>query len=492
MADRERITSGAMVDWQTKQTNQDKVNYFDLNQLGNVLRKGINLNFQDVIRLKSGELTVGNSTKFDGNTLSKFATEVLQDDDTKVPSSKQIIEALKAYLKLVAASQTITGNITLDGILGVTGDVTLNDVIVNVGKSILASLLTLRAGGSIENENGSVFIKMYEGSSEITSPALSIYASDSFEIASDTIFQVYIDSHSLILDSDGNFEIDGNVIFNTGNVRTSFQATPDNEHVVSEKLVKDQLDLKVDKVTGKSLVLDTEIAHLIALDTQAELDAKFDLKATNVDLALRELLSNKATAFSSTPGNTKYPTEKLVKDSLDSLQAELEPLFKDISLNETNYQITFTKYDDSTVMIDLPIEQLVVSGSYDEEEHDLIFLLDNGTEITVPVDAIFTGLATQTWVTTQLGNYYLKTEIDQMVSNQNDAIALKIDKDFHEYEVKSTLVEDDLMLLNDSEDENKSKKISVSNLLLNLLETGIDGGSFTETSLLDGIDGGEF
>ena len=37
-------------------------------------------------------------------------------------------------------------------------------------------------------------------------------------------------------------------------------------------------ELKLDKVTDKSLVLDTEIAHLVALDTQAELDIKFGAK----------------------------------------------------------------------------------------------------------------------------------------------------------------------------------------------------------------------
>ena len=39
------------------------------------------------------------------------------------------------------------------------------------------------------------------------------------------------------------------------------------------------LGLKVDKVSGSSLVTDLEIAHLVALDTQAELQAKLDLKA---------------------------------------------------------------------------------------------------------------------------------------------------------------------------------------------------------------------
>lgn len=47
---------------------------------------------------------------------------------------------------------------------------------------------------------------------------------------------------------------------------------------LQNKAIYKELNLKVDKVTGKSLVLDTEIAHLVALDTQAELDIKFGAK----------------------------------------------------------------------------------------------------------------------------------------------------------------------------------------------------------------------
>jgi hypothetical protein len=55
---------------------------------------------------------------------------------------------------------------------------------------------------------------------------------------------------------------------------------------VSQKAINTGLDLKVDKVTGSSLVTNVEIAHLEALDTQAELDAKFLLKADNADLLI--------------------------------------------------------------------------------------------------------------------------------------------------------------------------------------------------------------
>ena len=47
---------------------------------------------------------------------------------------------------------------------------------------------------------------------------------------------------------------------------------------MQNKAIYSELSYKVDKVADKSLVLDTEIAHLVALDTQAELDIKFGAK----------------------------------------------------------------------------------------------------------------------------------------------------------------------------------------------------------------------
>ncbi len=78
------------------------------------------------------------------------------------------------------------------------------------------------------------------------------------------------------------------------NKLTSFQTTPDDTHYPTEKLVKDSLDLKADK--GDTY-------------TKSEVDSS---------LALKEDKANKVTSFGTTPSDDKYPSEKLVKDSLDT------------------------------------------------------------------------------------------------------------------------------------------------------------------------------
>jgi hypothetical protein len=72
-------------------------------------------------------------------------------------------------------------------------------------------------------------------------------------------------------------------------------------------------------------------------------------------LDLKEDLSNKVTAFQATPDNTKYPSEKLVKDQLDLKLSILNAsdLFKNISFDDTTGIVTVTQFDDSTLQIDL-------------------------------------------------------------------------------------------------------------------------------------------
>lgn len=65
----------------------------------------------------------------------------------------------------------------------------------------------------------------------------------------------------------------------SANKTSSFQTNPDNTRFPTEKLVKDNLDLKEDK-------------------------------------------ANRVSAFQAVPDNTHYPTEKLVKDSIDALREE--------------------------------------------------------------------------------------------------------------------------------------------------------------------------
>ena len=95
MADRQRVSVSALPNWSTIQNNKEKVSYVDLTQVQNVLRGGINKNYTDIINIINGTTQVANSLKLNGSTLSKYANETLQNDDDKVPSSKQVYQAIE-------------------------------------------------------------------------------------------------------------------------------------------------------------------------------------------------------------------------------------------------------------------------------------------------------------------------------------------------------------------------------------------------------------
>src|SRR5690606_3980915 len=67
-------------------------------------------------------------------------------------------------------------------------------------------------------------------------------------------------------------------------------------------------------------------------------------------------------------------------------------MFKDVSYNNVNGILIFTRYDDTTKQIDLPLELLVESGYYDEVTNELVLVLANGSEIRIPVGNLLTDL----------------------------------------------------------------------------------------------------
>jgi hypothetical protein len=118
---------------------------------------------------------------------------------------------------------------------------------------------------------------------------------------------------------------------------STWSSTPTNEHYPSEKLVKDALDGKqenlvfdgtYDSSTNKAATVSSITTRIDALDATVA-----STGGTNVALSVTETdgiitavtvtsdntenSGNKVSAFQTTPDNTHYPSEKLVKDSLD-------------------------------------------------------------------------------------------------------------------------------------------------------------------------------
>ena len=100
---------------------------------------------------------------------------------------------------------------------------------------------------------------------------------------------------------------------NTSNKTSSWNSTTNNTRYPTEKLVKDSLDGKSDNGHTHSQYL-----------------------TSHQDISGKENTSNKTSSWNSTTNNTRYPTEKLVKDSLDNKQENLEKgTYSSGNLNDT-------------------------------------------------------------------------------------------------------------------------------------------------------------
>ena len=72
--------------------------------------------------------------------------------------------------------------------------------------------------------------------------------------------------------------------------------------------------------------------------------------------------------------------------------------------------------------IDLPIESVVVSGTYDSTTKEVVLTLVSGSTIRFSVADLVSGLISSTDLQTALANYYTKTQVDNFLLNKQDNI----------------------------------------------------------------------
>lgn len=75
----------------------------------------------------------------------------------------------------------------------------------------------------------------------------------------------------------------------------------------------------------------------------------------------------------------------ILKDEINETLSTLDDVFKDVSYNASNGVLTFTRKDNSSVQIDLPLELLIKSGHYDSSTESLVLVLANNDTINIPV-----------------------------------------------------------------------------------------------------------
>lgn len=116
---------------------------------------------------------------------------------------------------------------------------------------------------------------------------------------------------------------------------------------------------------------------------------------------------------SATPSSNSNATSK---QYVDTFGRTLE-----FSIDNSTYVMTFKLKDNngnviSTQTIDLPLETMVVDGSYDNTTESLVLELKNGQTISIPISDLISGLVSETSLATTLQSYYTKAQIDQMVA----------------------------------------------------------------------------
>lgn len=123
---------------------------------------------------------------------------------------------------------------------------------------------------------------------------------------------------------------------------TSWSSTTADTNYPSEKLVKDSLDNKISKSQTTGLVKNDG----------------------TIDTTTKEVTSNKVTSWSGTVTDTNYPSEKLVKDTIDTKTITVEKQ----STAETGYASTYViKQNGSQVGVKINIEKdrMLRSASYE-------------------------------------------------------------------------------------------------------------------------------
>lgn len=94
-----------------------------------------------------------------------------------------------------------------------------------------------------------------------------------------------------------------------------------------------------------------------------------------------------------------------------------------VSIDSSTYVLTLQLRDKnnnvlSTQTVDLPLEQVIVSGRYDEATESIILVLHNGTEVSIPVSDLVDGLVSDSDLATILADYYTKSQTDALLSQK--------------------------------------------------------------------------
>ena len=136
-----------------------------------------------------------------------------------------------------------------------------------------------------------------------------------------------------------------------------------------------------------------------------------------------------------------------LKSAKDYTDNAITKDFKDITYNENTATFIFTRHDNTTFTVDLPIEQTVKNGYYNENNKELVLVLVSGQEIKIPASGLiddYDGLDSATIqcvvssdnkitcniISGSISKTLLTTELQQEINNKvnNDTFTTELGK----------------------------------------------------------------
>lgn len=118
--------------------------------------------------------------------------------------------------------------------------------------------------------------------------------------------------------------------------------------------------------------------------------------------------------------NGVYSVNKAVNDGdgnkITETYERKDEAVKSLELNNTNYVLTLKDGKGNTLStVDLPLESTVVGGSYDDTNKTLNLTLVSGEKISIPVNELVTGLASESYVDDKVSKKANQTDFDALL-----------------------------------------------------------------------------
>ena len=143
--------------------------------------------------------------------------------------------------------------------------------------------------------------------------------------------------------------------------------------------------------------LSDDSTHRTVTDTEKSTwNNKSDFSGNYNDLSNKPTIPTKTSDLSNDSGFINKTVNDLTNYTLKTNTGSLI----DLEINGTTYVVTLSLKDiDGTVIstdtIDLPLESVVVGGSYDSTNQKIVLTLQNGNTVDIPVGALVAGLQTE-------------------------------------------------------------------------------------------------